>query len=250
MSYLRAIKRFSGADNIGGIIQLQVARAADVVSIPHPVAGVIAGDITFQLGRGFVTWDCILETGKIKSASRSSREGAIKSNSLEFLVPKDRQSIKYQLDLAEEDELIVVYKDSNGTQFLFGTKENPVRFEYDHESGAGFSNLNNYGCRFFYDGPDNRYFYDGAIATPTPGTGTSTVQFASGELIALLNPSDELIVSSDFDHTFTLYPGSAIPGAPALVKWDDDTLIASLQPGDILIVDTDFTFDFEIIESA
>ncbi|HMG93214.1 MAG TPA: hypothetical protein VK589_24325 [Chryseolinea sp.] len=249
MSYLSNISRFSGSGNRGGVIQLKVARAADVVSIPDPVAGSILGDIVFSAGKGFVTWYATLETTRNTSNSRTSREGAVKSNQLNFLIPKDRAIIKAQLDQCEDDEFIVLYKDSNGNQILFGLKENPVKFQYAHDSGDGFASFNSYESKFYYDGPDNRYFYNGTVTAQPPGTAPSIVQFSTGEIIATLNPSDVLVVSSDFTHTFTQLPGSGPSGIPAVVKWDDDTPIASLQPGDVLVVETDFTFDFEIIGS-
>lgn len=247
MSYLRTIRRLSATDNLGGIISLQVARAADVISMPEPINGTITDDIEFKAGTGFVQWDCTHETARMRSRSNASREGAVKSNELPFLIPKDQQAVKQQLDQAEDDEFIVLYKDANGRQCLFGTPETPVRFLFDHESGESFGSLNMYSARFYYEGPDNRYFYQGAITTPPPGTGPSTVQHADGTIIATLNPSDELVVSSDFEHTFIHIPGPGPAGVPAIVKWDDGTIIAVMQPGDVLIVDSDFTFDFEII---
>lgn len=250
MSYLRTIRRLSAADNIGGVIQLQVARAADVISVPDAVAGLIIGDISFQPGTGFVSWECRLESANMRSRSNASREGSVKSNSLPFIIPKDTQAVKAQLDQAEDDEFILLYRDSNGSQVLYGTPEAPLRFRYDHLSGGSFDSLNAYEAEFYYEGPDNRSFYQGAITTPPPGDGPSTVQYVDGTLIATLNPSDQLVLTSDFEHTFSIIPGPGPAGTPAIVKWSTGTIIASLQPGDILIVDTDFTFDFEIIEAA
>ncbi len=152
-------------------------------------------------------------------------------------------------DQAEDDEFIVFYTDSNGTGKLFGLLDSPVRFSINHDTGEGISDGNYYAAEFFFDGPDNRYFYSGEVPAAPPSTLISIVKFATGEIIALLNPSDELIVSSDFAHSFNLVPGSS-SGIPAVVKWDTGEVIASLQPGDTLIVTTDFDFDFEIIETA
>jgi len=247
VSYLGNIARFSRSGNLGGIVTLKVARAEDVLSIPEPVGGVIPGDITFLAGRGFATWSATLETKSLRSTARSSREGTIKSNQLSFLLPKDRSSIKTQLDNCESDEFIVLYRDGNGNQILFGRKESPVRFQYDYNSGDAFASFNNYSCTFFYDGPDNRFFYAGSADAQPPGTAPSIVQYTTGDIIATLSPSDELVVTSDFEHSFTLIPGASTPGVPAIVRWSDGSLIAALQPGDILVVDTDFTFDFELI---
>lgn len=232
---------------MGGVITLYVCRVDDVESIPDPVAKTIPGDIVFKAGAGFSRWDVTIETPRTKSTSRSSREGAAKSNSLTFFVPRDRQEVASMLDIAEDDALIAVYRDSNGNYKLFGTLDRPLTFRYDHDSGQRFADGNFYTCTFSFDGPDNIYFYSGTIEEQPAGTAPAIVQFTTGEVIASLNPSDELNVSSDFAHTFTIIPGSSSSAIPAVVKWNDGTPIASLQPGDILLVDTDFSFDFEII---
>jgi hypothetical protein len=249
VSYLKTIKRFSGSDNLGGVLTILVARKDDIESIPDPVAKVIPGNLVFKAGKGFVTWDVTLETLRIRSASSITREGPKKSNSLNFLVPKDRYDLAAMFDQAEADEFIVFYRDGNGTNKLFGLLDTPVRFKIDHNSGEKLPDGNFYEAQFYFEGPDNRYFYGGTIPAAPPSTATSLVRYQTGETIAILNPSDELVVSSEFEHTFSVIPGSS-SGTPAVVKWDTGETIASLQPGDTLVVDTDFEFDFEIIETA
>ncbi|HEY3406434.1 MAG TPA: hypothetical protein VGK59_23765 [Ohtaekwangia sp.] len=249
MSYLRNIKRLSRADNLGGILILKVARKDDIESIPDPVGSIISGNIVFKAGKGFVTWEATLESVRSQSNSRANREGTSRQNRITFTVPKDDALIKAQLDQAEGDEIIILITDGNGNNKLFGQLDLPVKLEYDHDSGATFGNLNHYQCSINYQGPNNIFFYSGAVTPQPAGTSPAIVQFSTGELIASLNPSDVLVVSSDFTHTFTQYPGSSPSGIPAIVKWDDDTPIASLQPGDILVVETDFDFDFEIVGS-
>lgn len=247
MGYLQPIKRLSATENKGGILQIDIARKVDVVSIPSPVYGVIVGDIIFAAGAGFTSWEVTLETPRIKSSSKASREGTTKNSPLTFSIPKDNSVTRQQLLRAEQDEFIVSFKDSNGNRKLFGLKEAPVRFIFDHDGGGRLSDGNRYDCQFYYEGPDNINFYSGSITVAPPSTQTSRVQYLlDDELIAILNPTDVLIVSSDFAHTFSVIPGTG-GGLPAIVKWDTDQLIAALQPGDILVVDTDFTFDFELI---
>jgi hypothetical protein len=246
VSYLRNIKRFSAAANIGGLITISVARKDDIATVPDVVGKALPGSITFKPGAGFVTWEVTTGSNRLKSDAKVSREGSIRSNVLTFRIPKKRLDLEAMFAQAEDDEFVVVYTDSNGTSWIFGLPTAPVRFTINDDSGELLEDLNSYSAQFYFDGPDNRYFYQGAVSTAPPSTASSTVQYSTGELIALLNPSDILVVSSDFAHSFTIVPGS-FSGTPAIVRWDTGTIIASLQPGDTLIVDTDFTFDFEII---
>lgn len=232
---------------MGGVLTLYVCRVDDILSIPDPFNKTIDGDIVFKAGSGFVRWDVTTETPRTKSTSRSSREGAAKSNLLSFLAPRDRQELSSMFDIAEDDALIVAYRDSNNNLKLFGTKDRPLIFRYDHDSGQRHADGNFYSCSFSFDGPDNIYFYTGTITEQPEDGSVAVVQYVTGDVIATLAPGDQLIVTSDFEHTFTLVPGSSPSAEPAIVKWDDDTLIASMQPGDVLLVDTDFSFDFELI---
>ena len=203
MAYLQNLNRLSGADNLGGILFLKIARAADIASIPDPVAGVVYGDIEFKPGKGFVTWEVTPDTSSADSRSRRAREGASKTNRIPFFIPKDRASIRAMLEQAEQDELIVVYTDANGKQKIFGQLDTPVQFEFDHSSGKRGDDLNHYDCNFFYEGPDNMYEYNGAVPTPPAGSAPAIVT-VNGTVVASLQPGDTLNFDTDFDFDFQI----------------------------------------------
>lgn len=200
VSYLQNISRLSNADNLGGLLTIQVVRKADVESIPDPSGGTVYGDIILAAGKSFVTWLVTMESQRTKSQSRNTREGSSKGNNLEFLIPKDRPEIKLQLDQAEEDEFIILYTDSNGKAKLFGLLDTPVKFSYDHDTGALISDSNAYQCRFYYDGPDNLYHYNGALPSPPVGASPAIVLY-NGSPIASLLPGETLNIISDFGFT-------------------------------------------------
>lgn len=201
MSYLESITRLSGVDNIGGILTIQVARRVDIQSLPDPVDGVVYGDITFFPGSGFVSWEVTAESPNAASRNRSSREGNSKENRLRFTVPKDRASIRRMFELAEEDELIVLYKYAHGKHRIFGTLDAPVRFRFDHDSGGAITDLNHYACEFYYDGPDNMFEYEGSLPAPPSGPPPAIFR-VNGQTIASLQPGEVLEVDSDFDFDF------------------------------------------------
>lgn len=200
MSYLTSIARLSQADNLGGILTIQVARKGDISLMPDPVDGVVFGDITFFPGAGFITWDVTGESARASSQSRTSREGSSKGNRLPFVVPKDRPELRRMFEMAEEDELVAVYKYANGKQRIFGHLDAPVRFRFDHDSGEAHADLNHYRCEFYYDGPDNMFEYDGTIAAPPAGAAPAVVNF-NGSAIATLQPGETLNINSDFGIT-------------------------------------------------
>lgn len=200
MSYLQEISRLSER-NIGGIIKIQVVRAADVLTFPDPVNGVIYGDITFPAGKGFTTWFATSQSARIFSEDRQSQEGPFKFNKLPFTVAKDKPGVKQQLNRALDDEFIVLFMDANGSTKIFGTPDHPVRFEFSHDSGDAHTARNAYSCQFVAEGPDNVYFYEGNIAAPTSGGSPVILEWYDGATvttIASAQPGDTIRINSRF----------------------------------------------------
>jgi hypothetical protein len=200
VSYLINVSRLNGKPNLGGIVEILVARKVDVVALPSPVNGVVYGDIELQEGSSFVRWFATQESSGIKSSARISREGSSKTNRLPFRLPLDLESVRAMMDKAMDDEFIVLFKYPNGKQKIFGSIEAPVRFEYDHSSGEGFADGSFNNCQFYYDGPENIFFYDGSVPTPSPGAAPAWVKY-NDEVIAVLYPGESLNIESDFGFT-------------------------------------------------
>ena len=205
MSYLQNIVRFTGDINLGGIIDLLICRKADLVSIPDPVNGVIAGEPVLQAGKNFVQWRVTPGTTKARSNSKLSREGSARSNSIDFIIPKDRADLQLMFNQASDgEEFIVIYRYPSSTWKMFGLLDSPVLFEYDHDSGSDFADRNEYNCRFFYEGPDNRFFYD-AAAPPSSSSGPSpAIVSVNGVVVASLAPGETINFTTDFSFDFQI----------------------------------------------
>jgi hypothetical protein len=199
VSYLTNVDPHTG-DNLAGLIELRIIRAAEVSAIPAPVGGTVYGTITVLPGTGFVRWYATLETPRISTQTNQNREGQTKRNSLPFIIPKDRPDLRTILERMTEDEFILLFRYPSGTQKLFGQKHAPVKFSFDHDSGAEFSNRNGYECRFFYNGPDNIFFYPGTV-TPAPAGPAPAIVNLNGNFLAQLLPGQTLNIDSDFDFT-------------------------------------------------
>lgn len=199
MSYLQNIPPLVGADNIGGIYELRIARKRDIEHIPSPVAGTIYGDITFKAGYGFHTWAFSNQTGGANSEIKITREGSSKTNRLRLRIPKGRASIQAILDRASDDEFIIIYQE-NGIQKIFGTLQAPVQFSYSHSTGDQVADLNHYECQFFADAPGNIFEYNGSVASAPAGPAPALVKY-NGSTIAVLAPGETLNITSDFGFT-------------------------------------------------
>lgn len=195
MSYLQSIKRLNQEDNLGGINQIRVCRKSEVESIPDPVSRIVYGNIVLKAGATFVTFDVTLETARIQGNSNVTREGNSKRYSFPFVVAKAKPAVSEMFDVMQEDEFIVVFTE-NGRQKVFGLLHAPLRFSYSHDSGAQVADRNNYECRFYYDGPDNVYFYEGALAAPA-GPAPALVKI-NGVVVASLAPGETANLVSDY----------------------------------------------------
>lgn len=197
MGYLQSVARLSQEDNLGGLLQLKVARKADISALPDPIGGTIYGDIIFVGSAGWVSWDVTL-TPRLQSNEQLAPEGDNVSKNIEFIIAKDRPGLRHMLTLMKRDEFVVLVKDGSGRQKVVGMPYAPLQFTFRHDTGQ-IGDRNQYACKFYYDGPDNEYFYAGAV-TPPSGVATATVSF-NGSVIASLEPGQTLNIESEFGFT-------------------------------------------------
>ena len=196
MSYLNPITALSAQDNMGGLYQIKVCRKADIVSIPAPADGTIFGNATFKPGAGFISFDVTLDTARMQRQDQLTREGNTRRNSLPFTLPKGRASIEGILKKMVDDEFIVLFFE-NGVQKMFGQLHAPVQFTYSHDTGRKVADLNAYECRFFYDGPDNVFFYSGTAGNPPVGAAPAVVRL-NGTPVASLQGGQILDITSEY----------------------------------------------------
>ncbi len=199
MGYIQAIKRLA-EDNLAGLLDIQVCRKAEITAIPAAVNGVVYGNITFIAGGGFTTWEATLEKASMKSDNDRTREGSTSNNRLPFSIPKDRPGLRDMFSRMEQDEFIVIFRDASGKKKIFGTLSSPVLFKFNHDSGDGFDSKNGFECLFYFDGPDNVFFYDGTTGTAPAGPAPALVRF-NGAVIASLAPGESLNITSDYSFT-------------------------------------------------
>jgi hypothetical protein len=197
MSYLKNIVQQSGGNRMGGVLTLQVARKAEVEKIPAPVNGVVYGTIQLRPGAQLCRWTVGYQSAGITTQLKTTREGPTKESELEFFIPNDPDEIRSMLETASLDEFIVLFQYPNSVQKIFGHLQAPVRFSFDHNSGTNTADRHGYICRFFYNGPDNSFFYRGDLPAAPVGPAPVIVKF-NGVAIASLAPGETLNITSDY----------------------------------------------------
>lgn len=203
MSYLKEIKRHTGP-NMAGIVELKLVRSDNVVTVPTAIDGVIYDSVEFLEGFGFVSWATTSQSVGIKSRHMSDLEGTSKRSSLPFSLPKDNPGVAQQLERAIDDEFIVLFRDANGNLKIFGTKENPVRFKFDYDTGKAHRGKNGYDCEFYYDGNHNVYFYEGDVPVAPITVPPVRIEWNDGETVTTIlvaQPGDVVRFNSNFAYT-------------------------------------------------
>lgn len=201
MSYLKSIA-WPG-NNSGSLIELKIIPISDVEGEPRYKGDTLYGAYTLAAGKGFVSWKVASQGIGIKTDSKTGQEGISKNTKLSFFIPKDRSGIRIMLDRAEMDKFIIHYKDGNGVSKIFGTRKRPVSFLYSRDSGTSFSGMNAYSCQFYYEGPNNDFFFNQTIAAP-PGSVAPAIVRVNGVVVATLAPGESVNFDSDFDFTFEI----------------------------------------------
>ncbi len=157
MSYLVPISSLD-TENLSGLQSLLVIRSEDVATYPEAFEGVAQEEITFESGRDWLRWFATYSTSAFSTRAEDSMEGMNAAKELPFVIARHSAAITQMLRKAEKDTFIVLFTDFNGQRYLFGSKEKPVRFTFDMNTGTG-SDRNQYTCRFYSDSHDNLLIY-------------------------------------------------------------------------------------------
>jgi len=207
MSYLNPILSLD-SDNLSGLQSLQVIRSADVDAYPDAFEAIAQEEITFQPGREWVRWVATYSTIGFSTRAEDSQEGMNSAKELPFVIPRHSQAITQMLLKAEKDTFIVLFTDFNGQRYLFGSKEKPVRFAFDMNTGTG-SDRNQYSCRFYSDSYDNLLIYP-----PTFGDGSAAVDAcpsviirsgsADGPILAIVPAGATMVINSPYSFGYQI----------------------------------------------
>jgi len=157
MAYLIPIPALE-QDNLGGVRRILVSRAEDVSEYPEGYEGIAQSELVFVEGRDWISWAATYSTAGFFRRSEDTQEGVSGGKELSFVIPRHDQEFTRMLRKAERDEFVVLFEDFNGQRYLFGSKDKPVRFSFDQQTGSG-RDRNQYACRFYSDSPGNNLIY-------------------------------------------------------------------------------------------
>lgn len=158
MSYLTNISYFESADNVSGLKPIKLVRADDIETYPDSYEYIAQSEIVFKAGKDWTAWVASYRTSGFTTRATDTEEGMNAAQELNFIVPRHSQEKTTMFKKAESDSFVLLFEDQNGQRYLFGSKEKPVRFAFDMQTGSG-GDRNQYACRFYSDSPGNFLIY-------------------------------------------------------------------------------------------
>lgn len=145
--------------NIGSILAIYYALAADIVSISSPDENG-AVEITFDSGKSFTQFVFTGETASFTEDDQDHDAGPFFAQGLTFRVPGISAGQHAVLKSLRDQEFILAVTDGNGKTIIMGTLETPARFSMKMLRPAGTSGYNGYEVSFRCNCTDAAPFLD------------------------------------------------------------------------------------------
>ena len=207
MSYLNSIPSLEG-ENMPGLTLISLVRVPDILSFPDSYNGIATSALTFQEGKGWAVWAATYRTSSFSRRAQDTQEGVLTNQELPFIIPRHTPAITSMLRLAERDEFIVLFKDANGQEYLWGNPQKPVRFLFNQTTGSG-SGRNEYDCRLYSESSENILAYPVTFgSTPVDPSACKPVVIrrgsADGPVLAVVDAGSTVIITSPYSFGYQL----------------------------------------------
>lgn len=151
----------SGTPNSGGMVSFKYALLETVNDVPDPViqTKIVDLPITFHSGGSWFTGYCTQNTAGYKEDCIDSSNGTSYKCSFRFFVPQYHPEIVGLLERMNRKRFIVLVRDGNNQEVLFGNKTVAPRFIADLDTTTLFAGRKGHACSFYCDSTTKMPFY-------------------------------------------------------------------------------------------
>ena len=203
-SFISSIYKPEG-DNTGGYKQLLFRPKRDIQDIPMPDEHYnIVDDITFAGGvTGFFEMYLTLYSTNVTIEQSQTPQGPIVDVKITGIVPGDSNINQGMFNYMMYERFILVGKDNEKVQRIFGTLENGMRFTWDYDTEEQPDGRRGYRISFTGQFAFAPYFYKSDV--PVQVTGFDLVEVNDGnELIKLTSGQSYTCKNTLVDASFSL----------------------------------------------
>lgn len=100
--------------------------------------------VSFKISYDWEAMDFVPETAFVKEVSKDTENGTEYSYQVSFLFNRQNAAMYTTMRKYIEGRGVIDCTDNNGLRRIIGTPESPVTFNYDADTGQGYSSLNYY----------------------------------------------------------------------------------------------------------
>lgn len=152
-----------GGENFAGIELVYFAPREDFSYIAKPLEAAIQENILFKAGKDWYSAEAIRGTIEYIEGERNGDDGVYYRPELKFIVAKQTSALNNSLQLLNNSELLLLFKDYNESWYLVGNQENfLMKDQRLFSTGAQPADRNQISLTFNNDGmPDPACHYTG-----------------------------------------------------------------------------------------
>lgn len=121
--------------NLGGLSVIRVIPVANVVAIPDPVAGIIQQPIQLLDDTNYADIFFPIGEGSFEEPQAEDEHGTFFKQKLKTFIPKDSPEFYDMYAALSGIKAIALYQDNNGFTKVVGTKDFPLSFSTDLNTG-------------------------------------------------------------------------------------------------------------------
>lgn len=144
--------------NMGGVIQIEFANIADILSFPAISDNECLTEIVFSEGTGWGDPINVANKSQFKNESEDTDQGILYPAVLSAVIPKYNADNKPHTHFTSHE--IVKITTSNGDVLIMGSPSHPIRPSYIADTGLMAADRNSVVMSFEYKSPYPCPFYD------------------------------------------------------------------------------------------
>lgn len=127
--------------------------------MPRPLGGIVALPVLLNSGAVWRELDFSIYSGKLSERKRADKQGGLVEVKLSLKRAKDSPSRSADLINLENEELIVLHTDHNGTVKILGNLDQGVKLNINSDTGSKVSDYNGMSITLQGQQPRRAPFY-------------------------------------------------------------------------------------------
>lgn len=157
---MNSITKFDHLDNMGGIVKLWYVPISDVTSMSRPIHDY--GGVTLAANKEWLEMYFSPQSASVKIKFKNGSKGSYFECKLKGVIPKHYYDLNTRINQLCDYAFICKVLDANGEYRVIGTKDFPLRFSFEFDSGKKTADRNSVAFEFAVNAKYAPIFLTGA----------------------------------------------------------------------------------------